>query len=58
MRLKTNNYGSQNSWKIENSQGEIMYSNGNFASNTLNTDTVILGNGCFTFTLVDTGGDG
>lgn len=58
VRLKTNNYGGQNSWKIENSEGEIVYSKSNFASNTLNADTVILGNGCFTFTLDDTGGDG
>ena len=58
VRLKTNNYGSENSWKIENSQGEIVYSKDNFVSNTLNADTVILGNGCFKFTLEDTGGDG
>ena len=58
VRLKTNNYGGQNSWKIENSEGEIVYSKSNFTSNTLNADTVILGNGCFTFTLDDTGGDG
>ena len=58
VRLKTNNYGGQNSWKIENSQGEIVYSNGNFANNTLYVDTILLGNGCFTFTLEDTGGDG
>jgi hypothetical protein len=58
VRLKTNNYGAQNSWKIENSLGEIVYSKDNFASNTLNADTVILGNGCFKFTLEDSGGDG
>ena len=58
VRLKTNNYGAQNSWKIENGQGEVIYSKDNFTSNSLNADTVILGNGCYTFTLEDTGGDG
>ena len=58
VRLKTNNYGAQNSWKIENSLGETVYSKNNFASNTLNADTVILANGCYTFTLEDTGDDG
>ena len=58
VRLKTNNYGNQNSWKIENSQGEIIYSKDNFSSNTLYADTIILGNGCFKFTLEDSGGDG
>ena len=58
VRLKTNNYGSQNSWEILNSQNEVVYSNGNFANNTLYVDTVTLGNGCYTFKLYDTGGDG
>ena len=26
VRLKTNNYGAQNSWKIENSEGQTVYS--------------------------------
>ena len=58
VRLKTNNYGFQNSWKIENSQGEIVYSKDNFASNTFYSDTITLENGCYKFTLEDTGGDG
>jgi hypothetical protein len=49
VRLKTNNYGSQSSWTIKNSNNEVVYSRDNCANNTLYNDTVTLGNGCYTF---------
>jgi len=58
VRLKTNNYGSQSSWTIKNSNNETVYSRSNCASNTLYNDTVTLSNGCYTFKIEDTGGDG
>ncbi|MDB3926926.1 peptide-N-glycosidase F-related protein [Flavobacteriales bacterium] len=58
VRLKTNNYGSQSSWTIKNSNNEVVYSRDNCANNTLYNDTVTLGNGCYTFKIDDTGGDG
>ena len=58
VRLKTNYFGSQNSWKIENSANQIVYSKDNLESNTLYADTVILANDCYKFTIEDTGNDG
>jgi len=58
VRLKTNNYGNQSSWTITNSNNDVVYSRDNCANNTLYTDTVTLTNGCYTFKIEDTGGDG
>ena len=55
--LKTNNYGSESLWTITNTENEVVASRTN-CSNDNYIDTVSLGNGCHTFTLEDTGGDG
>ena len=56
--LKTNNYGSESLWTITNTENEVVASRTNCSNDTYHIDTVSLGNGCHTFTLEDTGGDG
>lgn len=58
VRMKTNNYGSQNSWKITNQWDDVVYSRSGLESNALYADTLSLPNGCYTFRIDDTGGDG
>lgn len=58
IRLKTNNKGNQNSWKLTNNWGDVVYSRNNLSSNEFYEDTVTLANGCYTFELYDTGDDG
>lgn len=58
IRLKTNNNGNHNSWKLTNHWGDVVYSKDNLSSNVFYADTVSLTNGCYTFELDDTGGDG
>lgn len=58
IRLQTNNKGNHNSWKLTNNWGGEVYSRNNLSSNTYYADTVTLANGCYTFELYDTGGDG
>jgi hypothetical protein len=58
VRFKSNNFGNQNNWNIKNGSGEIEYEMTNFNNNTLYSDTVTLTNGCHTFNMYDSGGDG
>lgn len=59
VEIKTNNAGSQNSWKIFNYAGEVIAENNNFDNNMTYRDTIHLDNNqCYVFELMDTGGDG
>lgn len=55
--LKTNNMGNETAWSISNAN-ELFYSRSNCASNTFYLDTISLDNGCYTFTINDSGNDG
>ena len=58
LNLTTDNYGSETSWQITNSNNQIEASGGNYASNQSYTEAVCLGDGEYTFTISDTYGDG
>jgi hypothetical protein len=51
----------QTSWEITDAQGNILYSGGPYSANQANTtiiENICLPDGCFTFTMFDTGGNG
>lgn len=56
--LRTNNRGVENAYTIKDAQGKIVKERSNMQNGTLYTDTVFLDNGCFTFEMTDTQGDG
>jgi hypothetical protein len=56
----TNNYGFENGYELYNSAGAIIKQRvpGTMANNTNYKDTVVVSPGCYTFKMLDTGGDG
>lgn len=56
--LRTNNRASENAYTIKDEQGNVMAQRSNMQNGTLYQDTVRLHNGCFTFEITDTQGDG
>lgn len=59
VEIKTNNAGSQNSWKILDYSGNIIAERNNLSNNLNYRDTIHLNNNeCYVFELIDTGGDG
>jgi hypothetical protein len=48
----------ETTYNIKDDQGNVVFSNGLLAANTLYRDTVVLANGCYTFTINDSGKDG
>ena len=59
LELKTDYFGSETSWELLNSLGEIVYSGDGYEDSTMyNIDLQLLANDCYTFIMYDTGGDG
>lgn len=58
LALKTDNYGGETSWQITNSSGVTSASGNGYASNTQYTETACLTAGDYTFTIIDSYGDG
>ena len=60
VEYKTNTYYTEDSYTLKDAAGTIILSRDptNTIANTLYKDTVTLANGCYTFELDDTGGDG
>ena len=57
--LDLGNFPNETDWEILDENGEIIYYGGNYESGTeLITDGVCLPNGCYTFRITDTAGDG
>lgn len=56
--LNTDNYGSETAWEVTNQNGTVLYSGGNYASNQSYSQLLALGEGCYTFTITDSFGDG
>ncbi|MCH2224815.1 MAG: T9SS type A sorting domain-containing protein [Crocinitomicaceae bacterium] len=56
--LKTNASGNQSSYKVTDIDGNVVFSKGGLANNTLYKDTLNLAQGCYKIELLDTGGDG
>ena len=59
LELKTDNYPNETTWNIKNSAGTIVYAGGPYSvPNTLNTISLCLPAGCYSFTINDSYGDG
>ncbi|MBL0025179.1 MAG: fibronectin type III domain-containing protein [Saprospiraceae bacterium] len=59
VEIKTDQYPSEISWNIKNSAGVIVASNGSYSINySLNTHSYCLYEGCYSFNITDTYGDG
>ncbi len=56
--FKTNNAYYESSYNIKDDQGNIVFSNGILAANTLYRDTITLSPGCYTYNVYDSGKDG
>ena len=56
--FKTNNTASETSWKVLDSENNIIYSRSNMSNNTLYRDTIELEYGCYRFRVEDTDDDG
>ncbi|MFM2286425.1 MAG: hypothetical protein RLZZ543_1922 [Bacteroidota bacterium] len=56
--IMTNTMPQENAWVINDANGNVVYSNGNFAANTEYRDTVTFTPGCYEFILTDSGKDG
>lgn len=56
--FKSNAAPNENTYNIKDSQGNLVFSNGTLAANTIYRDTVTLAPGCYTFTMNDSGKDG
>lgn len=59
LELKTDNFGSETSWELLNSIGEVVYNGDSYADTTLYLiDLQLLTDDCYTFVLNDAGGNG
>jgi hypothetical protein len=55
---RTNNNPSENAYTIKNEQGVVLYAKTFTKANTLHTDTITLGHGCYTLNFTDEAGNG
>ncbi|MBH0057712.1 endonuclease [Pseudoalteromonas sp. SWXJZ94C] len=58
LTLKTDNYGSETSWVINNSQGSAIANGNGYSSNTQYNEQVCLTDGAYTLIVSDSYGDG
>jgi hypothetical protein len=58
VKFKTNKAGYENRWEITDAEGNIVAERDGFANQTTYYDTLLLADGCYTFTMFDEGNDG
>ncbi|OWY20934.1 T9SS C-terminal target domain-containing protein [Sphingobacteriales bacterium UPWRP_1] len=58
LTLTTDNYGSESSWEIADTDGNSVFTGAGFASLTTITQNLCLPNGCYRFIMRDSYGDG
>lgn len=59
LELKTDYFGSETSWDLKNSLGNLVYSGDGYEDSTLYTINLdLLADDCYTFTMYDEGGNG
>jgi len=56
--FKTNMVPNENTWSIEDANGQVVRSRSSFPINTLSRDTIRLSPGCYRMRFNDSGGDG
>ncbi|MGY0597150.1 endonuclease [Vibrio sp. JZG10] len=58
LTLTTDNYGSETSWELKNSQAQVLFSGQGYESSTTVEKTMCLADGSYQFTIQDSYGDG
>ncbi|MFC2107238.1 LamG-like jellyroll fold domain-containing protein [Bacteroidota bacterium] len=58
INFKTNKVAYQNRYEIVDSEGTVVYERDDFENLTIYKDTVLLADGCYTYTLYDSGDNG
>ncbi|PHR50051.1 MAG: hypothetical protein COA32_02650 [Fluviicola sp.] len=58
IRFKTNNAASENSYRIEDSEGNIIFERNSLLNNTTYLDTIEFSQGCYKYIVEDSGDDG
>ena len=58
LEIKTNTMGLQTSWTVEDANGNVVYSGGNYNANTIYKDTMALSEGCYVLKINDSGKNG
>ncbi len=58
LSITTDNNGSETSWKLSSTEGELISSGSNYPSNVNTKESFCLASGCYKFTMYDSGGNG
>ncbi len=58
IELITDDYGEETTWELTNINGLVLFSGGPYESNTTISESWCVGNGCYTWTILDSYGDG
>src|SRR5690606_23631013 len=58
MVLHTDNYGIECRWNVKDETGNMIYSGGPYGNNQTINETFLLDAGCYSFSIIDTFGDG
>ncbi|MCG3164252.1 MAG: hypothetical protein POELPBGB_00006 [Bacteroidia bacterium] len=59
LTITTDGYGDESTWELEDDNGTVIFSGGPFGNDeTTTTEICVPGTGCYTFTMLDSYGDG
>ena len=58
LSLVTDNYGSETSWELKDTSGNVLYSGNGYANNSSYSETFCLTDGAYNFIIYDSYGDG
>ena len=57
-QLETDGFGDETTWELSDADGDVLYDGGPYGDFATDTETFILGEGCYAFTIFDEHGDG
>lgn len=58
VQFYTNNAANENSYQIKDASGAVLFQRSNMSNSTVYRDTFLLGQGCYSFNVIDTDDDG
>ncbi|MGE0638552.1 MAG: T9SS type A sorting domain-containing protein [Bacteroidia bacterium] len=59
LTVTSDGYGEENTWELEDANGTVIFTGGPFGNDeTTTTEICVAGTGCYTFTMLDSYGDG